>query len=176
MACCNSSKTSPPNRSSKPRDKQLAVQPNSADQYLAISRSLRLALLQEEFAYLRRAARLVDDTARLKPRLVAFATLLLFRLAAAAFRVLRTADLLLRASLLPSRSTIWTALLRARTFCAALAFAAMVPSAVPIDSAKLVKRAASFLCLRACVFIAGSFLFSKCLALPLMGRLVLQVC
>jgi hypothetical protein len=103
--------------------------------------------------YPRRVALFTDELARRNPRRVAFAALLLFKLTAAAFVVLRTALLLLRASLLPSRSTTWTALLRLRAFCAALAFAAIVPMAAPMDSAKLVKSATSFACLRVRAFI-----------------------
>lgn len=152
MACCNSSKTLPPKRSSKPRDEQKALPSNSTADVSQLA-DLHVLLIQERFCHLRRAARWMGDAARCRPRLLAFATLLVFKLAAAAFRVFRTAALLPLASLLPSRSTTWAALLRARTFCAALAFAAMVPSADPIDSAKLVRSAASLVRLRACAFI-----------------------
>jgi hypothetical protein len=101
----------------------------------------------------RRAARLADEVARRKPRRVALVSLLLFRFAAAAFLVLRATLLLFLTSFLPLRSTVCATLLRVRAFCAASAFAAIVPSADPIDSATLIKSAPSLVRLPVRAFI-----------------------
>jgi hypothetical protein len=103
---------------------------------------------------------------------VALATLDFFTFLVAAPAVFRAAAEVFRAALLPllanffaSRSTIWTALLRLIAFCAASALAAIVPSAVPIDSATLLKMAPFVvrLCLRALIacslFLQDSFLY-----------------
>jgi hypothetical protein len=107
--------------------------------------------------YLRRAARLTADAARRKPRRPAFATLLLFALAAARdarLAVFRPARFVFCVNFFASRSAERTTLLCVNAFCAASAFAAIVPSAAPIDSATLFNSGSPFppLPLRALIF------------------------
>jgi hypothetical protein len=84
--------------------------------------------------------------------------LLLFSLAAvaAARMVVFLADVLpFRAIFFASRSTPRTTLLCLNAFCAASAFATIVPSAAPIDSATVVKSAPSLVRLRLRAFISS---------------------
>jgi hypothetical protein len=104
-------------------------------------------LTPQEFFYLRRAAPFVDEAARRTPGRPALASLLLLNFALTAFPLFRADLLRFRTNLLASRPTRWTTLLCVRDFCAALAFAAIVPSAAPIDFATWVKSAPSLVVL-----------------------------
>jgi hypothetical protein len=100
-----------------------------------------------------RRARLTADAAR-RP---AFATLLLFTFATARVErltVFRAARFVFRANFFTSRSAERTTLLCVKAFCAASAFAAIVPSAAPIDSATVFNSGSLlvFLPLRAFIF------------------------
>jgi hypothetical protein len=88
-----------------------------------------------------RAARFAEEAVRRAPPLAAFAILLVRRFPAALFLVLRAPVLLFRTSFLPSRWTVSAIRVGLSAFCAASAFAAMLPSADPIDSATLTKSA-----------------------------------
>lgn len=81
-------------------------------------------------SYLRRAAPFTDEGSRRMSRRIAFASLLLL-ISSAAFLVF------------PAVRFLLTAMLPVRALCAALAFAAMLPNAVPMDSATFSNNAPS---------------------------------
>jgi hypothetical protein len=91
----------------------------------------------------RRTARLTEEAARRNVRLAAFAGLFLRNFRVPVPVILRAARFVFVVSRFPSRST--ECAMSLNTFGAAFAFAAMLPSVEPIDSATLINSASSLL-------------------------------
>jgi hypothetical protein len=104
-----------------------------------------------DFAVPRTVVRLARELARRNPRLLSLLSLLALRFVAVAFLVLRAAIVLFFRSSLPSRLMACATRPGLRAFCAASAFAAIVPNVHPIDLATLIKSVPPLLRLIICV-------------------------